>query len=379
MRMKNHNYMNSAGAAIVSDRTIEVITDYLKLEQQIGGYEAMFATADEQSLFYTRVQKLINAGDVSEIAYTDGGSRGWNSLLNGLNQDKVNRYITLSSEYVTNITTLKVLADRHNKSLHIIPCELDGSFDINVLESWASKGKCCIAISEATAQGSILNPIIEVGNIAQKHNAIYIVDGTQSTGQIPIDVQTMQCHAFTANGRKWLRGPRGTGFMYIKTGSPFTSQILDGSSSKAFVVDGKIQVEVVTNARQFEMWERCIANMLGLSQAIKEYLDLGPEKVHHQIVKYANQIREAISNNNNLNLVGKRDSLSGIVGFVAKDEDTHNRVHSLFTKHDITIGIMHEWACPLFFGKKTQVYRLAAHHDVSQEHVNILCNVILKV
>ena len=98
----------------------------------------------------------------------------------------------------------------------------------------------------------------------------------------------MQCHAFTATGRKWLRGPRGTGFMYIKSGAPFSTQILDGSSSKVHFINGNIRVEVVNTARQFEMWERCIGNMLGFSQAIKEYLDLGPESVHQQIIRYAN-------------------------------------------------------------------------------------------
>ena len=377
--MRNHNYLNSAGAAIMSDRSIEVIIDYLKLEQQIGGYEAMFASADEQSLFYTRAKALINADNVYEIAYTDGGSRGWNSLLNGLDQDSVDSYITLSSEYATNITTLKILADQHGKSLYILPCELDGSFDLEHLDKLASNGKSCIAISQATAQGSIVNPIVTVGNIAQKHNSVYIVDGTQSIGQIPIDVKEFQCHAFTATGRKWLRGPRGTGFIYIKTGAPFTSQVIDGSSSKAYIVDNEIQVDVIKNARQFEMWERSISNMLGLSQAIKEYLEHGPEKVHTQILKYANQIRRSISSNDKISLVGKINSLSGIIGIIAKDEYTHNRVATLFSENDITIGMMHEWACPLFFGKKTQVFRLAPHHDVDQAHIDLLCKVISEI
>ncbi len=377
--MKNRNYLNSAGAAIMSDRTVEVITDYLKLEQQIGGYEAMFASAEEQAIFYTRVQVLINANDVTEIAYTDGGSRGWNSLLNGLDQNTVDSFVTLSSEYVTNITTLKILADKYNKPLHIIPCKIDGSFEIDLLAEKVVMGKCCIAISEATAQGSIVNPIEAIGEIAQKNNAIYIVDGTQSTGQIPIDVQAMKCHAFTANGRKWLRGPRGTGFMFIKSGAPFTTQILDGSSSRAYSVNGEIKVDVVDTARQFEMWERCIGNMLGLSQAIKEYLDLGPTTVHEQIVKYANQIRKTICGNENIFLVGKVGSKSGIIGFIAKDEETHIRISDLFSKNDITISVVNEWACPLFFDKKTQVYRLAAHHDVSPKRIEKLCKVISEV
>ena len=374
--MKNINYMNSAGSSIMSDSTVSAIIDYLKLEQEIGGYEAMFAKQSEFEIFYERARSIVNAASVDEIAYTDGGSRGWNALINGLDISLIDAFITLSSEYSTNITTLQLCAQKYGKVLHIIPCDIQGDFDMAQIKELANNERCCIAVSQATAQGSICNPMEEIGEIAKATQSIYIVDATQSIGQIPIDVQSLHCHAMTATGRKWLRGPRGTGFIYVKEGAPFFTTSVDGSSSKAYRRNGKVIVEQIKTARQFEMWERNYGLMLGLSNAIQEYIDYGITDVHHRVRDYANQIRSAVVSNDHLQLIGRSDSASGIIGIVAHSEAIHDAVLSSFKANDITINIMYEWACPLFFDRETKVIRIAAHHDVSQRHIDKVTEVL---
>ena len=377
--MINHNYTNSAGSSIMSDSTVRAITDYLHREQQIGGYECMIENYPEFDLFYQRTAELINASSVDEIAYTDGGSRGWNALINGLDLSLIDCFITLSSEYSTNISTLQLCAEKNAKDLHIIPCALDGSFDIDKLNELAMADRACIALSQATAQGSISNPVHHIGTIAKQCNAIYLLDATQSIGQIPIDVQALQCDAMTATGRKWLRGPRGTGFIYVKNGSPFTTTSVDGSSSKATKTEGTITVKTISTARQFEMWERNYGLMLGLSNAIKEYIDFGINEVHHKILTHANTLRKAITDNKALTLVGKEDSMSGIIGVIAKSELGREEVIRLFQNHNITINLVHQWACPLFFDSETKVIRIAAHHDTDSEHIDKIANVLRSI
>ncbi len=371
--------MNSAGSSIMTDQTVEVITEYLKLEQRIGGYECMVQKAEDFEEFYTRTAQLINAQSVNEIAFTDGGSRGWNALINGIDLNKIDSFITLSSEYLTNISTLQICAEKYNKNLHVLPCSVNGDFDIRKLEKLAQSHKSCIAISQATAQGSITNPVESIGQIAKKTNSIYIVDATQSIGQIPLDVQAFQCDALTATGRKWLRGPRGTGFIYVKEGAPFSSNVIDGSSSKVLREDAHITVIKVGSARQFEMWERNYGLMLGLSNAIFEYMTLGPEMVHQRILEYAEQIRAIVDSNPRLQLVGKTNSKSGIIGIVAQSDDCLEQIKSAFQTHDITFNLVYEWACPLFFDGETKVIRLAAHHDVSSEHIDKVCRVLSEI
>jgi len=360
----------------MSDRTVSIITDYLKLEQKIGGYECMSVKQAEFDLFYERTAQLINAASVDEIAYTDGGSRGWNALINGMDMNLIDSIITLSSEYTTNITTLQLCADKNDKDLHIIPCDLNGDFDIHEIERIANTERCCIAISQATAQGSICNPVRQIGQIAKSTLSIYIVDATQSIGQIPIDVQELQCDALTATGRKWLRGPRGTGFIYVKDGSPFNTCTVDGSSATMQVTKEKISVKLIKTARQFEMWERNYGLMLGLSNAIQEYIDQAVQSVHDSIRSHANAIRAAIVANDHLQLVGKPDSKSGIVGILSRSEAIHNEVVRQFQENDITVNLMYDWACPLFFDKPTSLIRLGVHHDVDTKHLAKVVDVI---
>lgn len=374
--MKKNNYMNSAGSSIMSDRTIRVITDYLHLEQKLGGYECMVEKYPEFSLFYQRTAELINASSVDEIAYTDGGSRGWNALINGLDLSLIDSFITLSSEYLTNIATLQICAKKFGKQLHVIPCDLEGNFDIDTLKELAKGGRACIAISQATAQGSITNPVHDIGEIAKASQSIYLVDATQSIGQIPVDVQAIQCDALTATGRKWLRGPRGTGFVYVRDGAPFSTCSVDGSSSKVYKMEDTVSVEKITTARQFEMWERNYGLMLGLSNAIQEYMDFGVENVHRKIRESADKIRTAIASNDILRLVGKSDSESGIIGIIAKSNAIHEEMVSQFKESDITVNQVYEWACPLFFDNETRVIRLAAHHDVDLEHIDKVAKVL---
>lgn len=371
--------MNSAGSSIMSDSTIKVITDYLHLEQKIGGYECMVESYPEFDLFYNRTAKLINASSVDEIAYTDGGSRGWNALINGLDLSLIDCFITVSSEYLTNITTLQICADKHGKPLHVIPCDLKGGFDIDQLKDLANTGRSCIAISQATAQGSITNPVYNIGAIAKATQSIYIVDATQSIGQIPVDVQALQCDALTATGRKWLRGPRGTGFIYVKEGAPFATASVDGSSSKAYKHGDTISVEQITTARQFEMWERNYAVMLGFSNAIQEYMDLGVDDVYSKMRGYADKIRAAIAINNVLQLVGKMDSESCIIGIIATSEAIHEELVRQFSENDITVNLVYDWACPLFFNKETKIIRLAAHHDVDAAHIDKVIKVLHRI
>lgn len=371
--------MNSAGSSIMSDQTVKTINDYLQLEQKIGGYESMMEKATEFEQFYDRTVQLINANSVNEIAFTDGGSRGWNALINGLDLSSIDSFITLSSEYLTNISTLKVCAEKYKKHLHVIPCALNGDFDISKIKELAERERVCIAISQATAQGSITNPIVDIGAIAKLYGSIYIVDATQSIGQIPIDVQAIGCDALTATGRKWLRGPRGTGFIYVREGAPFSSTSIDGSSSKVYHSENVITVEKLNTARQFEMWERNYGLMLGLSNAIQEYMDLGVQTVHNKILASANMIREAVESNPVLQLVGKSTSDSGIIGIIPQSEQYLEEIKVSFKLHDITLNLLYEWACPLFFNHETIIIRLAAHQDVESEHIDKISEVLRKI
>ena len=208
-------YFNNAGAGLMSHKTFEAILDHLRLEMLIGAYSAAKEKSQCISQFYCLSANLLNAANPEEIAFIDSASRGWNLVMYGLKISASDTIVTLSSEYGTNLITIFDIAAKTGCSVIIVNCKEDGSFDIADIENALRNGGNILAISHVAAHGSIVNPVVELGKLASMYNAIYIVDGCQAVGQMKVDVQEIQCTAYITAGRKWIRGPRGTGILYV--------------------------------------------------------------------------------------------------------------------------------------------------------------------
>ena len=373
-------YLNNAGSGLMSSNTFNLITDHIRLERNVGAYKAAQLSKNQIEQFYIRIAKLINASAPSEIAFMDSASRAWNMALNSMNLQENAHIVTLSTEFGTNLITLYRLAQQFNAKIQVIKCDREGGFSISEIEEALNKGASIIALSHVAAHGSIINPVEEIGVLAKKYDAIYIVDGCQAVGQIKADVQSMKCDVYTGTGRKWLRGPRGTGFLYVKSSSPFNSSQLDLASAD-LDIDKNLNVlgvKVRNDARQFELWERNIACMLGLSSAIGEYLNQDQNITSEKIRILSNRLRTAVLKNQNLNLLGKKDSESGVVGFFLNDPAREIIVKEKFEKANIGLSAMSDWDCPLHFPKNgaSVIFRLSPHYYTEESTIDTVCSVI---
>jgi cysteine desulfurase / selenocysteine lyase len=377
------NYLNNAGAGIMSTKTYEVIINYLKLEREIGAYHAAAKSKTLSDNFYINAAKLINANSPSEIAYMDSASRGWNMIVYGTPLKKGDTILTLSSEFGTNLITLFNYAKLNDFKVCVIKCDINGSFLIEEIENKLKEGAKLIAISHAVAHGSIINPVEEIGKLAKKYGAYYIVDGCQTVGQIKVDVQSIQCDAYMTTGRKWLCGPRGTGFLYVKSSSQMRTTQLDLASADLIFDDNLnlIRIEVRNDAKQFELWEKSFANLLGLSSAIEECLESKIEVISVKIQELSNKLRFAASSNENIKLIGKTISLSGILGFYLDDYSKESYVQNEFDKFDLRISTMSDWDCPMHFPKNgaNKIFRLSPHFYTDNDTIEKACEIISKI
>ncbi|MDR1002886.1 MAG: aminotransferase class V-fold PLP-dependent enzyme [Oscillospiraceae bacterium] len=372
-------YLNNAGASIVSDATFNAVVSHMQLERGVGAYVAAQKRKNELAAFYSSVATLINATEPSEIAFVDSASRGWNLAIYGLRLSSNDTVITLSTEYGTNLLTLVDYTKKIGAKLEIIQCNRDGSFQLSDLESKLMKGASVIAISHSVAQGSIINPVYEIGQLAKKYNAVYIVDGCQSVGQMPIDVQAMQCDAFMVSGRKWLRAPRGTGFLYVRTGAPINATQIDlASADLTFGDNGEITgVRIVNGSKHFELWERNIASVLGFAVAIDELLAGNQNDIYNSIYKKASSLRQAVLDNHKLHLVGSSVAKTGIVGFYAVDRNCEEHIKRVFSDNDIVISTISDWDCPLVFPKDAScIFRLSPHYYTEDKDISYVAKLI---
>ena len=371
-------YFNNAGAGLMSDETYESIINHMQEERKNGAIAAANNKKIEVENFYEISAQLLNANS-NEIAFIDSASRGWNLIMYGIHIDKSCTIVTLESEYGTNLLTIFDIVKRTQCNLIIIKCEIDGSFSMTDVENAIKMPNSILAVSHVAAQGSIVNPVEKLGELAKKQGALYIVDGCQAVGQLKVDVKKINCHAYITAGRKWLRGPRGTGILYVKSNSPIRSPQIDLSTAD-LVFEGEKPIDLVirSDAKKFELWEKNIANLLGLRNAISEYLDYGIDKASEEISQKGNQIRKAIISNENLQIVGKKESLSGTSAFYLKNPKFEEGIKEAFSKAGFTISCVCDWDCPIFFPKNGSkyIFRISTHYYTNPTDIQDMCDFI---
>lgn len=373
-------YFNNAGAGLMSKNTFKTVVDHMTLETEIGAYKAALAKATDIGMFYSLSAQLINAASKEEIAYVDSASRGWNMVMYGLDITENDTIVTLSSEYGTNLLTIYDIARKTGCHVKIIECTESGEFDINDVEKALKAGSKFLFVSHVAAQGSIVNPVDEMGQLATQYGAVYIVDGCQAVGQLDVDVQRMGCHAYVTAGRKWLRGPRGTGILYVKKGAPiYTPQIDLASADLVFDGSGNVTgLKIRDDAKQFELWERSVASLLGLTNAISECISYGVDNIAKEVVSKADIIREHIVSNKNVSLVGKLHSATGVASFYLRDSTRENEIKERFERNNIIISIVCDWDCPIAFPKTgvSNIFRISPHYYTPHSDIQRVCRFI---
>lgn len=379
----DYMYFNNAGAGLMSEGTYKTLTDHMNLEMNVGAYKAATIKSDAVNNFYSLAANLLNAESKDEIAFIDSASRGWNLIIYGLDIKESDVIVTLSSEYGTNLLTIYDVVKRTHCGIKVIQCNSEGHFSLDDVEQALQSGGTILAVSHVAAQGSVVNPVVELGILAQKYGATYVVDGCQAVGQIKVDVQKINCCAYVTAGRKWLRGPRGTGILYVRRNAPIHTPQIDLASADLVFDDlgTVVDVKVRDDAKQFELWEKSTASLLGLANAIQEYLDYGIDVAAQEICVKANYIRSFVVSNPNLVLVGSENSSTGVVGFYMKDPKQEKKVKELIEKENFIVSYVCDWDCPVFFPKNgvQYVFRISPHYYTSNDDIQAICNLIQRL
>jgi selenocysteine lyase/cysteine desulfurase len=208
-------HFNSAGSSLMPLAVSEATIGYLKREVEIGGYEAASERHDELIGMYSAIARLLSC-NADEIAFCESATRAWDSAIYSLEWKDGDRILSASSEYGSNYITFLHLQKKFGVKIDIIPDDENGRVSSEALLNMMGDDVKLVSVTHVPATSGLINPVAEIGSVLKSSSALYVVDATQSAGQIPLDVVEIGCDILVGTGRKYLRAPRGTGFLYMR-------------------------------------------------------------------------------------------------------------------------------------------------------------------
>jgi cysteine desulfurase/selenocysteine lyase len=337
-------HLNAAGSSLPSQRTLDATLDHLKLEAAIGGYEAADEKRAELDGFYPSVARLIGA-EAGEIAFVENATRAWDLAFYSLDFKPGDRILTCVSEYSSNYISYLQVTKKTGAELVVVPDDNHGQIDLNALEGAIDKRTRLISISHIPTQGGLVQPAEAVGKIANRAGVLYLLDACQSVGQLPVDVNKLGCDFLSATGRKYLRGPRGTGFLYArqKTTAGIEPIFLDNHAAKW---TGDNEYTAFTNALRFENWERYFAGVLGLKSAVDQINELGMEAIWARLKALATGLRARLRTVKGITLTDLGELQGAIVTFAVTGKE-HYALRDVLRAQKINVSVSTQFSSRL--------------------------------
>lgn len=270
-------HLNNAGAGLMPQPVLDVITKHLQRETEIGGYEAADEAEPRVRECYEALARLVGA-KARNIAVVENATVAFSQTLSAFDFHPGDVIVTTRADYPSNQLMFLSLARRLGVEVRRAADLPEGGVDPEDVRRLAADPRCkLVTVSWVPTNSGLVQPVAEVGAVCAQLNVPYLVDACQSVGQIPIDVETLRCDFLAASARKFLRGPRGIGFLYVSDGAlkrGLHPLLIDMHGANWTDPD---EFRLVEDARRFENWEFPYALLLGMGEAARYALAVGPD------------------------------------------------------------------------------------------------------
>ncbi len=267
-------HLNNAGAALMPRPVYDAVTAHLALELERGGYEAADARADARDAAYADVARLLGAAP-RNIAVVQNSTVAFAQALAAFDFAPGDVILTTRDDYVSNQIACLSLARRRGVVVERADELASGGVDPDSVRARIRRRRpALVALTWIPTNSGLVQPAEAVGDVCADAEVPYLVDACQAVGQMPVDVMRLRCDYLAATARKFLRGPRGIGLLYVadraleRGAHPLYPDLHGATWTDAD------SFELAPDARRFESWEFPVANVLGLGAAARYALEV---------------------------------------------------------------------------------------------------------
>ncbi|MEE2981583.1 MAG: aminotransferase class V-fold PLP-dependent enzyme [Pseudomonadota bacterium] len=368
-------HFNNAGAGLMPAPVLDATIGHLRLEAEIGGYEAHDRQSALLDDLYDSAATLVNCR-ASEIAFVENATRAWDMAFYSLDFKPGDRILTAKAEYVSNYIAYLQVSRKTGAVVEVVDNDNHGQISIAALEAMMDDRVKLISITHVPTNGGLVNPAAAVGRVARAAGVTYLLDACQSVGQMPIDVEAIGCDMLSATGRKYLRGPRGTGFLYVRQSLAYQLEpvFLDLRAAE-WVADDRY--DVVPGARRFENWESNVAGKIGLGVAMDYALGWGLDAIRDRVVGLADGLRRRLGAMAGVTVRDLGVERCGIVSFSMAGHGA-KAIAVAAAKQAINVSVSSVSSTRLDMADRAPdgVVRASVHYYNNDEEIDRLCAVV---
>ena len=371
-------HLNNAGSALSPAAVVDAVVEYLRREAEIGGYETADERRESWEHTYDALARLVG-GARDEIAVVENATRAWDMAFYAFRFSPGDRILTGRAEYASNWIALQQVAARTGAVVEVVPDDEHGQFDVSALAALLDARVKLVSLVHAPAHSGLINPVAEVGRLTREAGVPLLLDACQSVGQLPIDVEALGCDVLSATARKFLRGPRGTGFLWVRRSlvEELEPPLLDLHAAEWLPGGG---YRVRPDARRFENWETYYAGKVGLGVAADYALAIGLDAIAERVQALAAGLRRRLEEVEGVEVHDRGLVLGATVTFTV-DGRTAAEVKAALAAERINVSVSPASYARLQLedGGVPRLIRASVHYYNTEQELDRLVEVVASV
>ncbi len=365
-------HLNNAGAGLMPTPVVKSIEQHIKLETAMGGYEAADAASAEIEEAYASLASLVNARP-RNIAVVENATVAIAQALSAFDFAPGDVILTTRCDYISNQLMYLSLARRCGVRLVRADDLPEGGVDPESVRALiAQERPKVVVLTWVPTNSGLIQAAAEVGAVCANAEVPYVVDACQAVGQLPIDVDKLQCDFLGATARKFLRGPRGIGFLYV------SDRALDAGRAPLYIdMQGARwreadEYDLVSDAHRFENWEFAYALVLGMGEAARYAQRIGMDVITPRVQELARTLRKKLGELDHVRVLDRGREQCGIVTVEIAGHDARDVVMRLREEAINVSATLREYAVLDMDAKGAEsAVRISPHYYNTSTELNL--------